>query len=112
MLSQTNKLQEMLPGMREMREQFENLDMPVVPHNEAIVQSMTPGERANPNIINGARRSRIARGSGTTVSEINGLLERFEQAKTMMRSMARGGGGMPGMGGLPGMGAMPGTGKK
>src|SRR5699024_3839926 len=63
-------------------------------------------------IINGSRRSRIARGSGTTGGEINGLRERFEQAKTMMRSMARGDGGMPGMGGLRGMGAGPGTGKK
>ncbi len=110
-LGPMKKMLEMLPGMGQMREQLENFDESEVTRIEAMVQSMTPAERANPKIINGSRRSRIARGSGTTVSEINGLLERFEQAKTMMRSMARGG-GMPGMGGLPGMGAMPGGGKK
>lgn len=111
-LGPMKKMLEMLPGMGQMREELENFDESEVTRIEAMVQSMTPAERTNPKIINGSRRSRIARGSGTTVGEINGLLERFEQAKTMMRSMARGGGGMPGMGGLPGMGAMPGTGKK
>src|SRR5699024_38464 len=111
-LGPMKKMLEMLPGMGQMREELENFDESEVTRIEAMVQSMTPAERTNPKIINGSRRSRIARGSGTTVGEINGLLERFEQAKTMMRSMARGGGGMRGMGGLPGMGAMPGTGKK
>ncbi|TDE88269.1 signal recognition particle protein [Occultella glacieicola] len=114
-LGSMKKMLGMLPGMGQMREQLENFDEREVVRVEAMVQSMTPGERQNPKIINGSRRSRIAKGSGSTVSEINGLLDRFEQAKTMMRSMARGGmkGGMPGaMGGLPGMGGMPGGGKK
>ena len=57
-------------------------------------------------ILNGSRRQRIARGSGTTVQEINSLVERFEQARKMMQQVSRGGGvpGMPGMGGMPGIG--------
>lgn len=112
-LGPMKKMLEMLPGMGQMREQLENFDESDVTRIEAMVQSMTPAERSNPKIINGSRRSRIARGSGTTVSEINGLLERFEQAKTMMRSMSQNGGrGMPGMGGMPGAGGLPGGGKK
>lgn len=108
------KMLGMLPGMGQMREQLENFDERDIVRVEAMVQSMTPAERTNPKLVNGSRRSRIARGSGTTVTEINQLLDRFEQAKTMMRSMARGGmkGGMPGMGGLPGTGGLPGGGKK
>ena len=64
---------------------------------------MTPGERANPKIIDGSRRARIARGSGTQVSDINGLVDRFFEARKMMMSMAKGG-GMPGMPGMPGVG--------
>ena len=111
-LGPMKKMLEMMPGMGQMREQLENFDESEVTRIEAMVQSMTPAERANPKLINGSRRSRIARGSGTTVSEINGLLERFESAKTMMRSMARNGGRMPGMGGMPGPGGLPGAGKK
>jgi signal recognition particle subunit SRP54 len=100
------KLLGMLPGMGQMREQLESFDEREIDRIEAIIRSMTPGERANPKILNGSRKSRIAKGSGTTSTEVNQLLERFEQAKTMMKSMARGGGG-PG-----GMGALPGSGKK
>ncbi|UNX55888.1 signal recognition particle protein [Georgenia sp. TF02-10] len=102
------KMLGMLPGMGQMREQLESFDEREVDRVEAIVHSMTPAERANPKILNGSRRQRIARGSGTTVADVNGLVERFEQAKTMMRQMARGGG----RGGVPGMGMMPGGGKK
>ena len=111
-LGSMKKMLGMLPGMGQIREQLENFDEREVDRVEAIVRSMTPAERVNPKILNGSRRSRIARGSGTTVTDVNQLLERFDQAKTMMRSMARGGGapGMPG-GGF-GMGSMPGMGKK
>ncbi|MBO9569538.1 MAG: signal recognition particle protein [Cellulomonas iranensis] len=105
----------MLPGMGQMREALENFDEREVDRIEAIIRSMTPGERQNPKIINGSRRARIARGSGTTTSEINQLLERFEGAKKMMRQMARGGGmpgGMPGMGNLPGMGGKKSRGRQ
>ncbi len=111
-LGSMKKMLGMLPGMGQMREQLENFDERDVVRVEAIVQSMTPQERANPKILNGSRRSRIARGSGTTVTEVNQLVQRFDQAKAMMRSMARGG-GPPGMPGVPGMpGGMPGAGKK
>ncbi|MGI6572837.1 MAG: signal recognition particle protein [Fermentimonas sp.] len=54
---------------------------------EAIIRSMTPQERGNPEIINGSRRARIARGSGTTVQEVNQLLKQFDETRKMMRMM-------------------------
>lgn len=67
---------------------------------------MTPQERNDPKVLNGSRRSRIARGSGRAVSEINSLVERFSQAQKVMKQMRSG--GMPsGVGAIPGMGAMP-----
>ncbi|PJI94441.1 signal recognition particle protein [Luteimicrobium subarcticum] len=100
------KMLGMLPGMGQMREAIDNFDEREVDRVEAIVRSMTPAERENPKLINGSRRARIAKGSGTTTTDVNQLLERFENAQKMMRQMARGGGmpGMPGMGGFPGMG--------
>jgi signal recognition particle subunit SRP54 len=66
---------------------------------------MTPAERRDPKILNGSRRSRIAAGSGTSVSDVNGLIERFSQAQKMMKQMGPGGlPGMPGMPGFPGIG--------
>ena len=65
---------------------------------------MTPEERRNPKILNGSRRQRIARGSGRTVADVNGLVERFTEAQKMMKQIAAGG-GMPGMPGMPGMAA-------
>ena len=66
---------------------------------EAIIRSMTPKERANPDIINNSRKERIARGSGTTLQEVNKLMKQFEQIRKTMKSVA--GGKFPG---LPGMG--------
>jgi len=54
---------------------------------EAIIQSMTPKERSNPEIINGSRRQRIAKGSGTSITEVNRLLKQFDEMKKMMRMM-------------------------
>ncbi len=73
---------------------------------EAIIDSMTRGERANHTIINGSRRLRIAKGSGTTVQEVNQLLKRFTEAQKMMKQLQKLGpkGLMKGMGGLGGMG--------
>ena len=105
------KLVGMLPGMGQFKEQLANFDEREVDRIKAMILSMTPGERTDPKIIDGSRRSRIARGSGTQVSEVKGLIERFEQARSMMQQMARGG-GMPGMPGMPGMGGMPGAGKR
>jgi signal recognition particle subunit SRP54 len=73
---------------------------------EAIIRSMTREERRDPAMIGGARRLRIARGSGTTTAEVNALLKEFEQARKMMKSML-GGKRMPripGMPNLPGLG--------
>ncbi len=108
------KMLGMLPGMGEMREQLENFDEREIDRIEAIVRSMTPQERYQPKIINGSRRSRIARGSGVTVTDVNQLLERFADAQKMMRQLRKGGGipGMPGMGAMPGMGGLPGSGSK
>ena len=105
------KVMGMLPGMGQFKEQLANFDEREVDRIKAMILSMTPGERAEPKIIDGSRRARIARGSGTQVSDVKGLIERFDQARTMMQQMARGG-GIPGMGGMPGMGAMPGIGKR
>jgi signal recognition particle subunit SRP54 len=71
---------------------------------EAIISSMTPGERRNPAIINGSRRSRIARGSGTSVGTVNALLKQFDQTKKMMKRLT--GGRMPT---IPGMPRIPGV---
>jgi signal recognition particle subunit SRP54 len=57
---------------------------------EAIVLSMTPGERRSPRILNGSRKRRIARGSGTTVQEVNALLNQFRQMQRMMRQLGKG----------------------
>jgi len=65
---------------------------------EAIIRSMTPTERRNPELMNGSRRKRIAAGSGTTVETINRVLTQFEQMRTLMRGMASG--KMPGMPGM------------
>lgn len=59
---------------------------------EAIIHSMTPKERSNPEILNGSRRQRIAAGSGTTVQEVNKLLKQFDETRKMMRMMTTGGG--------------------
>jgi len=93
----------MLPGARGMKEQLENFDESELTRTEAIIQSMTPAERQVPKLLNGSRRARIARGAGTTVTEVNGLVNRFEQAAKMMKTVANGGvPNIPGMGPIPG----------
>jgi signal recognition particle subunit SRP54 len=67
---------------------------------EAMILSMTPSERRNPSLIDGSRRRRIATGSGTSVQQINQLLQQHRQMKKMMKQVATG--GMPAMGGAPG----------
>jgi signal recognition particle subunit SRP54 len=106
-LGSMQKILGMLPGMGQIREQLENFDDREIDRIEAIIRSMTPAERANPKVIDGSRRARIAKGSGRTVSDVNNLVDRFFEARKMMMQMARGGGmpGLPGMPGMPGMGA-------
>jgi signal recognition particle subunit SRP54 len=104
-----------LPGAGQMKNQLENFDEKEIDRTEAIIRSMTPVERRQPKVLNGSRRLRIAKGSGTTVTEVNSLVNRFEQAAKMMKTMAKG--AMPQLGGqMPGMpnigGGFVGKGKK
>ena len=80
-----------------------DLDEKQFKRTEAIICSMTKQERTTPNIINGSRRKRIAKGSGTTVQEVNRLLNQFEQMKKMMKMFSGKKGKRRGMGmmGLP-----------
>jgi signal recognition particle subunit SRP54 len=96
-------LMRLMPGMsRDMREAAKNVDDGQLDKIEAIVHSMTRHERRDPGIIDGSRRARIARGSGSSVTAVNQLLKQFEQMKKMMRQM--GAGGVPQLPG--GMGKM------
>jgi signal recognition particle subunit SRP54 len=116
----------MLPGMGQMKDQLAELDDRHFDKVTAIIRSMTPGERQNPKILNGSRRSRIARGSGVTVMDVNQLLNRFAEAQKMMKQMGpmmglpgrrkatkspknkrkgtKGGAQRPRLGGMPGAG--------
>jgi signal recognition particle subunit SRP54 len=89
----------MLPVPKEVRNM--QLDDAMLKPVEAVIRSMTPEERADPSVINGSRRTRIANGSGTSVQEVNELLERFKQVQAYMRQ-------------VPGLGALQrrGSGKK
>jgi signal recognition particle subunit SRP54 len=91
----------MIPGMGKLK----NMDMAPaegeIKKIEAIINSMTPVERQKPAIINGSRRKRIARGSGTEVQDINRLLKKFQQTQKMMKNFSKM--GMKGMG----KGALP-----
>jgi signal recognition particle subunit SRP54 len=83
----------MIPGLpKELRNA--EVDDGALKPIEAIIHSMTPAERQNPSIINGSRRSRIARGSGSTTADVNGLLDRFKQMQVYMRQMST----LPGVG--------------
>ncbi|MCP3982434.1 MAG: signal recognition particle protein [bacterium] len=94
----------MLPGMSHIKES--DLDTKAVTRVMAIVDSMTPKERRAPQLLNGSRKKRIARGSGQTVPEINRLLKQFAQMKRMMKTLktAGKGGRKGGRGGLPFLG--------
>ncbi len=85
----------MLPGMGQMKDQIESIDDRDLDRTAAIIRSMTPAERTDPKMINGSRRARIARGSGVAVSDVNGLVDRFFEARKVMQQMA-GGMGLPG----------------
>ncbi|MBQ3468559.1 MAG: signal recognition particle protein [Bacilli bacterium] len=80
----------MLPGAKKMGLTNIKVDPKDMAHIEAIVLSMTPKERRNPDIIKASRKTRIAKGSGTSVQEVNKLLMQFEQMKKMMKNMKNG----------------------
>jgi signal recognition particle subunit SRP54 len=114
-------IMKLIPGMGQIRKQMQDVQMPEkeLAKVEAMINSMTMAERHEPKIINSSRKQRIAKGSGTSVTEVNQLLKNFEQMQKMMQKMMSGKmpampqgarmPSMPGMGGMPGMpGAMPG----
>lgn len=74
---------------------------------EAMIDSMTPAERANPDVINNSRKKRIAKGAGKDISEMNAFMKQFDQMRSMMKQFNKFK-GMPGMGGMGGMGGLPG----
>ena len=78
---------EMIPGMSKMKV---NVDEDELKRIEAIINSMTPEERRNPKIINYSRKKRIAKGSGTTINDVNKLLRSFEELKKLMKMMKKG----------------------
>jgi signal recognition particle subunit SRP54 len=110
----------MMPGIAKMKKQLEgaNLDDRVIKRQRAIIDSMTPGERKNPDLLKASRKKRIAAGAGAKVEEVNKLLKMHRQMADMMKMMGgakgrglgqalgsmfgMGGGGMPGMPGMPG----------
>ncbi|WP_020661670.1 signal recognition particle protein [Amycolatopsis benzoatilytica] len=78
----------MLPGAGQMKDQLAQVDDKHLDRLQAIIRGMTPAERADPKMINGSRRLRIANGSGVTVREVNDLVNRFFEARKMMAQMA------------------------
>jgi signal recognition particle subunit SRP54 len=98
-------LMRLMPGMnKEMREAAGQIDDREVAKVEAIVCSMTPAERDDTSIMDGSRRSRVARGSGTSVQDVNALLKQFKEMQKMMKGMASG--NLPNLPGMPNMGGM------
>jgi len=100
-----SQLLDMIPGMSQLTQDISpevtDQQMKTI---EAIIDSMTPAERHNPRIINASRRRRIAKGSGTTVMEVNELLSQFRQMQRLMKQLS--GGGMRGRGGMRGLMSM------
>ena len=132
-------LLKMMPGGKQMSQMADMVDEKQLDRIQAIIRGMTPEERETPKILNASRRKRIANGSGVSVTEVNQLIERFNDAKKMMNKMAGqfgmgggrsatkkkpkgrknkkgkrkkkgGGGGGRGPQGMPGMPGMPGMG--
>ena len=87
----------MIPGMKPGAMKDAQIDERAIARTEAIIKSMTPAERRNPDILNGSRKKRIAAGSGTSVEQVNRLLKQFDQTKKMMKQLASGKMGKRGM---------------
>ena len=87
----------MIPGMKPGAMKDAQIDEKALARTEAIIKSMTPAERRNPDILNGSRKKRIAAGSGTSVEQVNRLLKQFDQTKKMMKQLASGKMGKRGM---------------
>ena len=89
-LGPLENLVKLLPGAKKMGLNNVKIDPKKMAHTEAIVLSMTKEERKNPTILKASRKQRIAKGSGTTVTEVNQLLNQFEEMKKMMKMMGNG----------------------
>ena len=83
-------LMNMLPGAGKFKMNEADIDEKKLERTKAIILSMTPKERDNPQIINSPRKRRIAEGSGTSVQEVNQLLKQFDQAKQLMKQLKGG----------------------
>lgn len=94
-LGPLENLLKLIPGARKMGLNNVKIDPKDMAHIEAIVLSMTPKERRNPEIIKASRKTRIAKGSGRSVQEVNKLLQQFDQMKKMMKQMTNGNFKMP-----------------
>ena len=94
-LGPLENLLKLIPGAKKMGLNNVKIDPKQMAHIEAIVLSMTPKERRNPYIIKASRKTRIAKGSGTSVQEVNRLLQQFDQMKKMMKQMSNGNFKMP-----------------
>jgi signal recognition particle subunit SRP54 len=90
-------MMKMIPGLPKAALAEAKPDPEHLKHYEAILLSMTPKERRTPRVIDGSRRRRIARGSGTTVTEVNRLLKDFESARTLMKRLRHGPRGLAGL---------------
>jgi len=97
------QLLKLIPGAAKLSIPASQIDPKRMKHIEAIILSMTPKERANPDILNGSRRARIAKGSGRPVAEVNRLMKQFKEMQKFMKGMKGMMGGMGGVGGFPGM---------
>jgi len=84
-------LMDMIPGIDKAKLTSADVDEKTLAHTEAIIQSMTRGERYNPSILNGSRKKRIAKGSGRSIQEVNRLLKQFEEMRKMMKEFTGGG---------------------
>ena len=89
-LGPLENLLKLLPGAKKMGLNNIKVDPKKMAHTEAIILSMTPYERKHPEILKASRKQRIAKGSGTTVTEVNQLLNQFEEMKKMMKMMGKG----------------------
>lgn len=94
-LGPLENLLKLLPGAKKMGLNNVNIDPKIMKRTEAIVLSMTPEERRDPSILKASRKKRIADGSGTTVTDVNKLLNQFEEMKKMMKMMGNGNFKMP-----------------
>src|SRR5690554_2171449 len=114
---------EKLPGMGNMAQLAQDQSsMKMFGQMEAIINSMTPAERRNPDVLNGSRKRRITQGSGTELQDLNRLIKQHKQMQKMMKKLGQKGGmqgmmrGMQGMmggaGAVPGAGGIPGFRKR